>query len=79
LASGVKMMPGLIVLIRPPRLSQRTGHQSLRMSFWAASSASDSDAQSSGVTMLRTVSSPSTITERTFGTMAARQCPGFRW
>jgi hypothetical protein len=59
-------------------IGDQGGLLSLLISFWAASSASDSDAQSCGVTMLRTVSSASTFPDWAFGIMAARQCPGFR-
>jgi hypothetical protein len=53
------------------------GDQSFLMRFCAASSASASDAKSSGVTTLRTLSPP-TLPIRTFGITAARQCPGLR-
>jgi hypothetical protein len=60
------------------RSAPRGVRQSLLMSFSAANLASDSDAWSSGVTILRTVSPPTTNPGRTFRIMAARQCPGFR-
>jgi hypothetical protein len=51
--------------------------QSFLINCSAANWASASDAKSSGVTTLRTVSPP-TLAIRAFGTMAARQCPGLR-
>src|ERR1700680_2465623 len=54
------------------------GDQSFLMRFCAARSASVSEAKSSGVTTLRTLSPPTHSPIRTFGTMAARQCPGLR-
>jgi hypothetical protein len=51
---------------------------SFLMIFSAASSASVSEAKSSGVTTLRTLSPPTHSPIRTFGTIAARQCPGLR-
>jgi hypothetical protein len=48
------------------------------MSFSAANWASVSDAKSSGVTTLRTLSPPPHSPIRLFGIMAARQCPGLR-
>jgi len=52
--------------------------QSLLMSFSAANGASASDAKSSGVTTLRTLSPPTHSPIRTLGIMATRQCPGLR-
>jgi hypothetical protein len=52
--------------------------QSLLMSFSAANWASNSEAKSSGVTTLRTLSPPTGSNRRIFGIMAARQCPGLR-
>jgi hypothetical protein len=52
--------------------------QSLLMSFSAANEASASDAKSSGVTTLRTLSPPTHSPIRTLGIMATRQCPGLR-
>src|SRR5450755_2718926 len=52
--------------------------QSLLMSFSAANWASNSEAKSSGVTTLRTLSPPPHSPTRLFGIMAARQCPGLR-
>ena len=54
------------------------GDQSLLMSFSAANWASNSEAKSSGVTTLRTLSPPPHSPIRLFGIMAARQCPGLR-
>jgi hypothetical protein len=54
------------------------GDQSLLMCFSAANWASVSDAKSSGVTTLRTLSPPPHSPIRLFGIMAARQCPGLR-
>src|ERR1700730_8539999 len=48
------------------------------MSFSAANWASISEAKSSGVTTLRTLSPPLHSPIRLFGIMAARQCPGLR-
>jgi hypothetical protein len=53
------------------------GDQSFLMSSSAANWASASDAKSSGVTTLSTVSPP-TLPIRALGKMAARQCPGLR-
>src|SRR5450631_2329532 len=54
------------------------GDQSFLMRFSAASWASVSEAKSSGVTKLRTLSPPTLSNRRVFGIMAARQCPGLR-
>jgi len=49
------------------------------MGFLAASSASASDAQSSGVTTLRTLLPSTTVRALRFRIKAARQHPGLRW
>jgi hypothetical protein len=62
----------------PDRVMPGIGDQNFLMSASAASWASVSEAKSSGVTTLRTLSPPTLSNRRIFGIMAARQCPGLR-